>query len=409
MKNQFHTIPEILEDLKSGKMVIILDDHGRENEGDFVMAAEAATPEAINFMAKYGRGLICAPIHQNLAQKLSLTPMVEKNTANHETAFTVSIDAKEGITTGISASDRARTLRLMVNGASGPDDFVRPGHIFPLVSKSGGVRQRRGHTEAAVELAQLAGFQPAAVICEILREDGEMARSQELFELAEKFQIKVGTVHDLVEYLQKISKISKVTEVSCVQFPNRYGEFKLSLFQSTFGASKKPNALAVEEYLAIHLGDFSKAKKTLVRIHSECFTGDVFGSLRCDCGEQLDTAMKLIAERGHGILIYLKQEGRGIGLAEKLKAYLLQEKGVDTVQANLDLGHPADARNYEGGAEILKYFGVTEVELLTNNPEKIISLEEFGFKVSRSPLVIPPNPCNFFYQQTKIDKMGHLN
>lgn len=403
MKNKevFNTIPEILEDIKKGKMVIILDDDDRENEGDFVMALEAITPSAINFMALHGRGLICAPIEKKLAERLELQPMVTSNTATHETAFTVSIDAKTGITTGISASDRAHTLKLMIDEKSSPEDFSRPGHIFPLIAKEGGVLVRRGHTEAAVDIARLAGFKSAGVICEILREDGEMARGPELFEVARKFNLKIGTIHDLALYLNSENKKREnIEEVSVVNFPNKYGEFKLSLFRS--------NEFPGEEHLAIHMGDFSKPQKTLVRVHSECFTGDVFGSLRCDCGEQLDLAMKKIAKKGHGILIYLKQEGRGIGLSEKLRAYALQEKGLDTVEANLELGHPADSRSYDFAGLILNYFNVSDVELMTNNPKKLYALDELGFQVARSPIVIDSNKFNHFYQQTKIEKMGHL-
>ena len=308
----FNTIPEILEDIRLGKMVIMLDDYDRENEGDFVMAAEAVTPEAINFMATHGRGLICTPISTEIAEKLNLHPMVGANTATHETAFTVTIDAKEGISTGISASDRSYTIKLMVDEKTVAEDFSRPGHIFPLIAKTCGVKTRRGHTEAAVDLARLAGFKSAGVICEILREDGEQARGPELFQVAKKFNLKIGTIHDLALYLATNSETNlktseekantiliSITEVSRVDFPNKYGNFKLSLFRSI----RFPG----EEHLAIHLGEFNEKfneENTLVRLHSECFTGDVFGSLRCDCGEQLEDAMKMIAERGHGIFIY---------------------------------------------------------------------------------------------------------
>lgn len=396
MSSEFNTIPEILHDLKKGKMVIILDDHDRENEGDFVMAAETATKEAINFMALVGRGLICAPVEKSLAEKFQLEYMVDKNTATHETAFTISIDAKEGITTGISASDRAHTLKLMVDPDSTAETFARPGHIFPLIAKEGGVLSRRGHTEAAVDLAKLAGFKGAGVICEILRPDGEMARGEELFQLAREHNLKIGTIEDLVQYLQSGQEIECV---STVEFPNKYGDFKLSLFRS----KKFPG----EEHLAIHLGKLAD-RKTLVRLHSECFTGDIFGSLRCDCGEQLDLAMKSIAEAGNGIVVYLKQEGRGIGLAEKLKAYALQEKGLDTVEANLELGHPADLRNYEFAAMILNWFGLSHIELMTNNPDKITAMKKAGFAVDRKALVIDSNKHNHLYQKTKIEKLGHL-
>ena len=399
---KFNTIPEILEDIRLGKMVIMLDDYDRENEGDFVMAAEAVNAESINFMALYGRGLICAPVSIEIAERLNLHPMVSSNTATHETAFTVSIDAKMGISTGISARDRAHTVKLLVNEKSIADDFSRPGHIFPLIAKSGGVLKRRGHTEAAIDLAALAGFQSAGVICEILREDGEQARGPELFEVARRFNLKIGTIHDLAIFLEK--KINKKTidleEVSRINFPNKFGNFKLSLFRS----SDFPG----EEHLAIHMGEFKTNNKTLVRLHSECFTGDVFGSLRCDCGDQLELSMKKISETGNGVLVYLKQEGRGIGLSEKLRAYALQEKGLDTVEANLELGHPADKRNYEFGGEILKCFGIKDVELLTNNPAKLDALSEMGFQVSRIPLMIEPNRFNIAYYNTKKEKMGHL-
>lgn len=402
----FNTIPEILEDIRLGKMVIMLDDYDRENEGDFVMAAEKVTPEAINFMALYGRGLICTPISLEIAEKLDLHPMVKSNTATHETAFTVSIDAKEGISTGISARDRAHTIQLMVNEKSNCKDFSRPGHIFPLIAKAGGVKNRRGHTEAAVDLASLSGFKPAGVICEILREDGEQARGPELFEVAKRFNLKIGTIHDLAIYLENIENENKdisknaIEEVVCIKFPNKYGDFKLSLFRS----KQFPN----EEHIAIHLGEFVRGEKTLVRVHSECFTGDIFGSLRCDCGEQLDLAMKKIAKRGFGVLIYLKQEGRGIGLSEKLRAYALQEKGFDTVEANIKLGHSVDSRKYDFAGLILDYLGITNIELLTNNPNKVDTLDELGIQVERSPIVIGANKFNQFYQKTKIEKMGHL-
>ena len=399
MKN-FNTIPEILSEIRLGKMVIMLDDYDRENEGDFIMAAEKITAEAINFMALYGRGLICAPISKTLAERLDLHPMVEANSATHETAFTVSIDAKLGITTGISAADRAHTIKLLVDETTSASDFSRPGHIFPLIAKDGGVLTRRGHTEAAVDIAKLAGFKSAGVICEILKEDGEMARGPELFEVARRFNLKIGAIQDLAVYLENEKENKMITEVSRVDFPNKYGNFKLSLFKS--------NEFPGEEHLAIHLGDFKSQTKTLVRIHSECLTGDVFGSLRCDCGEQLDQAMKKIAERGEGILIYLKQEGRGIGLSEKLKAYELQEKGLDTVEANLELGHPIDSRNYDFAGKVLEYFNIRDVELLTNNPEKVSALKTLGLNVLRSSLIIDPNKFNLRYQKTKQEKMGHF-
>lgn len=400
---RFNSIDEIIDDIRLGKMVIMVDDHDRENEGDFIMSASTVTPEAINFMALYGRGLICTPISHTLAEKLDLNPMVKSNTAAHETAFTVSIDAKEGISTGISARDRAYSIALMLKAKSKPSDFCRPGHIFPLIAKAGGVLKRRGHTEAAVDLSRLAGFSEAGVICEILREDGEQARGAELFEIARRFNLKVGTIDDLANYIEaRITSLEdeKIVEVSRVDFPNKFGNFKLSMFRSIDNKN--------EEHMAIHMGDFSSEKSTLVRLHSECFTGDVFGSLRCDCGDQLDYSMKKIAERGHGIVVYLKQEGRGIGLFEKLKAYELQERGYDTVEANLELGHPIDSRNYDFAGSILKKFNVEKIELLTNNPAKINALKDLGFNVSRESVLIDPNHYNIRYYMTKKEKMGHL-
>jgi 3,4-dihydroxy 2-butanone 4-phosphate synthase/GTP cyclohydrolase II len=405
---KFNSIDEIIEDIRHGKMVIMVDDEDRENEGDFVMSAAAVTPEAINFMALYGRGLICTPISYSIAEKLDLRPMVKSNTATHETAFTVSIDAKEGISTGISARDRAYSIQLMLKPKTTPEHFSRPGHIFPLIAKAGGVLKRRGHTEAAVDLSRLAGFSEAGVICEILREDGEQARGSELFEIAKRFNLKIGTIDDLARYID--SRITafddeKIIEVSRVDFPNKYGAFKLSMFRSRENKN--------EEHLAIHMGNFSQASltpsvPTIVRLHSECFTGDTFGSLRCDCGDQLDYAMKKIAERGNGILIYLKQEGRGIGLFEKMRAYELQEKGYDTVEANLELGHPIDGRSYDFAGSILRFFKVEDLELLTNNPTKINALNDMGFKVKRAPVLIDPNHYNIRYYMTKKEKMGHL-
>lgn len=398
MEMKFNSIPEILADIKAGKIVIMQDDYDRENEGDFVMAADMVTSEAINFMALYGRGLICTPIEKSLADKLELPPMIAKNSATHETAFTVTIDAKENISTGISASDRAYTIKLMTNENSKADSFVRPGHVFPLIAKDGGVIVRRGHTEAAVDLARLAGLTPAGVICEILKEDGNLARGMDLFEVAKRFNLKIGTIADLVDYLSSQELNSGVEKVSSTKFPNKYGpDFRLSLFK---------DLNSNEEMMAITLGErFNDS--TLVRLHSECFTGDIFGSKRCDCGEQLDLALKKISERGSGVLLYLKQEGRGIGLAEKLKSYELQELGFDTVEANLKLGHPIDKRSYESAVKVLRYLGLNEIELLSNNPEKFNTLVKAGFQVERVGLNIEPNPYNQFYIQTKADKLGH--
>lgn len=409
--NQFNSIPEIIEDIKKGKIVIMLDDYDRENEGDFVMASELVTPEAVNFMALYGRGLICTPINTKLANQLDLMPMVASNTATHETAFTVTIDAKEGISTGISAKDRAYTIKLMMDNHSIPKDFSRPGHIFPLIAKDGGVLKRRGHTEAAVDLAVLAGLKPSGVICEILREDGEQARGPELFEVAKRFGLKIGTIEDLANYLNEknnlINNSKNIHLVSEINFPNKFGEFKLSLFVSENEKGDKVEHLAVHTGLLNSLEDLHTGP-VLVRVHSECFTGDVFGSLRCDCGPQLEKSLEEIAKTGKGIVIYLKQEGRGIGLLEKIKAYSLQEKGLDTVEANEILGHPADSRDYNAASKILEFFNIKSINLLTNNPLKIEHFQKNGFQVTRVPLLIEANVHNKNYQKTKVEKMGHL-
>jgi 3,4-dihydroxy 2-butanone 4-phosphate synthase/GTP cyclohydrolase II len=400
MKNKFNTITEIIEEIKMGKIVIMLDDDDRENEGDFVMALDKVTPEAVNFMALYGRGLICTPISEEIATRLELRPMVEKNSAAHETAFTVSIDAKEKITTGISSFDRAYSMQLMSKTTTVPTDFVRPGHIFPLIAKDGGVLKRRGHTEAAVDLAKLSGFSAAGVICEILKEDGTMARGNELFEIAKRFNLKIGTIHDLSIFLDKKSNFVDIEKTSTINFPNKYSEyFKLSHFK---------NASTHEELSVIYLGnEFNANEFELVRFHSECLTGDIFGSLRCDCGEQLDLAMKKIVEKGKGLLFYLRQEGRGIGLLQKLKAYELQEKGYDTVDANLKLGHPVDARNYEFAISVLKSFGIKKVKLLTNNPLKLNAIKDANIEVELEKIETFPNQFNSFYISTKKEKLGH--
>lgn len=401
VSRKFNSIPEILSDIKKGKIVIILDDQDRENEGDFVMASDRVTSEAINFMGLYGRGLICVPIDVKTAKRLELTPMTQENSATYQTAFTVTVDAKENITTGISANDRATTIQLMMNKNSKPNDFVKPGHIFPLIAKEGGVSVRRGHTEAAVDLARLAGCSPSGVICEILKEDGSLARGAEIFEVAKRFDLKVGTIADLVQYIEINKQDADVVRISTTKFPNKYGvDFQVSVYQE-FSTQ--------DELMAITLGDhFNTMDSTLVRMHSECLTGDVFGSLRCDCGEQLDLAMKEIVKRGSGILLYLKQEGRGIGLSEKIKSYELQEMGFDTVEANIRLGHPIDLRSYEFAAKVLQQFKLKKIELMSNNPEKIESLVRHGLNVSRFPLISKSSSFNQFYLQTKKEKLGHL-
>lgn len=388
----FNSICEIVDDMRRGKMVIIIDDESRENEGDLVMAAEAVTAEAITFMARFGKGLICAPLTTELAKKFDLKPMVESNSSTYETAFTVSIDAKNGISTGISSADRAHTFKLLCDEKTEADDFSRPGHIFPLIAKDGGVKIRRGHTEAAVDLAKLAGFKPVGIICEILNDDGTMARGNDLFQFAKMHDLKIGTIEDLVNYLN-----SEIEVISAINFPNKYGDFKMTMFKNTSG----------EEHMAFTKGEFNSDEEVLVRIHSECFTGDLFGSKRCECGEQLAFAMEEIEKRGKGIVIYLRQEGRGIGLSNKLRAYALQDKGLDTVDANLHLGLPVDSRSYHFAGKVLKYFGIKNINLLTNNPQKINELQTLNFNITRSPIEIKPHSLNRQYLVTKNEKMGH--
>ncbi|HLW56873.1 MAG TPA: bifunctional 3,4-dihydroxy-2-butanone-4-phosphate synthase/GTP cyclohydrolase II [Bacteriovoracaceae bacterium] len=393
---KLNTIEEALEDIKKGKIVIVVDDEDRENEGDFVMSAELITPEAVNFMASVGRGLICTPLTKELAQKYDLPLQVHTNTANLGTAFTVTIDAKEKISTGISASDRAHTIRLLSQESTKPGDFVRPGHIFPLVAKDGGVLVRNGHTEASVDLCRLSGLTPVAVICEIINEDGTMARLPDLMELARIHQLKVISIEDLIKYRKQTENL--ISHVESIPFPCKYGDdFRLYIFRSE---------LLGEEHMAIVKGELKD--NPLVRVHSECFTGDVLGSSRCDCGAQLDLALKTISENGHGMVIYLKQEGRGIGLFNKIRAYQLQDQGFDTVDANVELGHPVDSRDYTMAAQILNYFNLKEVQLMTNNPQKLSELENFGIKNTRYALMIEPLSQNQKYLETKKTKLGHL-
>lgn len=393
--NRFNTIEEGLKDIKEGKMIILVDDEGRENEGDLVIPAEMATGEAINFMIKHARGLVCVPIEKEIADRLELNPMVEKNTDNHETAFTVAIDHKD-TTTGISAYERAYTINKMLTSTD-RNDFRRPGHIFPLIAKKNGVLERTGHTEGSVDLAKLAGFKGAAVICEIVKEDGHMARRDDLFKFADEHNIKILTIKDLVEY-RKANEIL-VERVAETKLPTKYGEFKI------FGYRNKLNG---EEHVSLVKGEINSDEDILLRVHSECLTGDIFASLRCDCGDQLHKALEMINENGSGILLYLRQEGRGIGLLNKLRAYELQEQGVDTVEANIRLGFPADARDYSIGAHILKDLGVRTIKLMTNNPKKIEGLEEYGLKiVKRVPIDMGCNKVNRFYMKTKVEKMGH--
>ncbi len=422
----FDPVEEAIAALARGEMVVVADDEDRENEGDLILAAEKVTPEAINFMARHGRGLVCLALTAERLRALDIPPLVDHRAppasepgfpgaagtgeaataggrrgsvrAHQGTAFMMSIDAREGVTTGISAADRARTIRLAVDPTARPEDFVRPGHIFPLQAKEGGVLRRPGHTEAAVDLARLAGLQPAGVICEIMNEDGTMARLPQLRRFADTHGLKLISIADLIAFRQRTERL--VRRMATARFPTRHGEFTLHAFADVVGS---------DLHVALVMGDVADGEPVLVRVHSECLTGDVLGSLRCDCGDQLRTALSMIAAEGRGVLLYMRQEGRGIGLADKLRAYELQDRGLDTVEANLALGLPADARDYGLGAQILSELGVRRMRLLTNNPRKYAGLAGYGLEiVERVPIAAPPHPDNARYLETKRTRLGHL-
>lgn len=395
---QFDPIEEVIKDVRAGRLIVVTDDEDRENEGDLVMAAEKITPEAVNFMAMYGRGLICAPITEERAEELGLQRMVLENRESYRTDFTVSVDATEGVTTGISAHDRARTIQLLVDPKAKPSDLVQPGHVFPLRAKSGGVLRRAGHTEASVDLARLAGLQPAGVLCEILNPDGTMARLPELMKFRKKHKLKMCSIQDLIAYRRSREKLIEREQV--IRLPTDYGDFMLHMYRSVVDGG---------HHLALVKGEISSKKTTLVRVHSECLTGDVFGSQRCDCGPQLHDALRQISESGNGVLLYMRQEGRGIGLPAKIHAYKLQEEGLDTVEANIKLGFAPELRDYGLGAQILFDLGVRKMRFLTNNPKKVIGLEGYGLKIVEVvPIKATPNPHNEKYLETKRIKMGHL-
>jgi len=392
------SIESAIEDIKEGRLVIVVDDEDRENEGDFICASSGVTPEVVNFMSKHGRGLICVALLEERCDALGLELMVNNNTALHETAFTVSVDLLgHGCTTGISAHDRSKTIQALINPDTKPEELGKPGHIFPLRAKKGGVLRRAGHTEAAVDLARLAGLEPSGVLVEIMNEDGSMARLPDLIQIAKKFDFKIISIKDLIEY--RIRRDSLIDEIVRVDMPTKYGHFKLVAFQEKNSSN---------EHLALIKGSWNPGEPVLVRVHSSCFTGDILGSLRCDCGDQLHNAMKMVEEEGTGVILYMNQEGRGIGLLNKLKAYRLQEQGMDTVEANLHLGFQMDQRDYGVGAQILRHLGITKLKLITNNPKKRVGLIGYGLEIVQNvPIKVDPNPHNEKYLQTKRDKLGH--
>src|SRR5213594_1149237 len=397
MRQRFNSIESVVADLRAGKMVIVVDDADRENEGDLIMAAQFVTPEAVNFMAKHGRGLICAPTTSERLQQLGIERMVRQNREVFKTDFQVSVDAARRITTGISAADRAQTIKIMADPTAVPEDLVQPGHVFPLRARPGGVLQRAGHTEAAVDLVKLAGSRPMGVICEIMSDDGSMARLPELRKFAKKHRLKICTIADLIHFRRTREKL--VERIEVVEMPTDYGDFNLYLYRSKIDG---------QHHLALVYGDVAGKPGVLVRVHSECLTGDVFGSRRCDCGPQLHQAMRQVAEEGRGVIVYMRQEGRGIGLAPKILAYKLQEKGLDTVEANQKLGFAIDLREYGLGAQILADLGLKTIRLLTNNPRKVVGLEGYGLEiVEQVPIRVKPNPHNAKYLKTKREKLGH--
>jgi 3,4-dihydroxy 2-butanone 4-phosphate synthase/GTP cyclohydrolase II len=398
MTRKFNTIESVVADMQAGKMVIVVDDADRENEGDLIMAAQFTTPKDVNFMAQHGRGLICVPTTSERLQQLGIERMVRQNRETFKTDFQISVDAARGVTTGISAPDRAETIRVMAEPTTVPEDLIQPGHVFPLRARPGGVLQRAGHTEAAVDLARLSGCRPIAVICEILNPDGSMARLPHLIKFAKKHRLKICTIADLIHFRRTREKLVERMEV--VKLPTDYGDFNLHLYRSKLDG---------QHHLALVYGDVAGKNNVLVRVHSECLTGDVFGSRRCDCGPQLHQAMRQVAEAGQGVIVYMRQEGRGIGLAPKIKAYKLQEQGYDTVEANKKLGFEMDLREYGLGAQILADLGLKTIRLLTNNPRKVVGLEGYGLEiVEQVPIRVKPNPHNLHYLRTKREKLGHL-